>query len=132
MEIVERGYLDLKRINFEKKISNVTVLGIIESMLPKSIRKEWAREVQRKDSVIREANKFESFLEFLLEQKGIMEYQSDYLRAPTFENKGSNRENFNNSKCLIQKNGTHNTEDCTVYLGKSNEDRLDLLKELSA
>ena len=82
VDIVERGYRDLKRINFEREISNVTVLSMIEALLPKLIRKDWSREVKRKDSSITGDNKFHSLLEFLLEQKRIIEYQSDDLRAP--------------------------------------------------
>ena len=81
VNIVERGYKDLKRINFEREMANSIVVSMIEAVLPRHVKREWSREVNQKNSTIDERNKFESLLSFLLEQKRIIEYQNDALRA---------------------------------------------------
>ena len=37
VDIMERGYRDLKRIKFEKEISNATTVSMVEAVLPKFI-----------------------------------------------------------------------------------------------
>ena len=41
VDIMERGYRDLKRIKFEKEISNATTVSMVEAVLPKFILREW-------------------------------------------------------------------------------------------
>ena len=50
VNLIERGHRDLKRINCEREISNATVLSMIEAVLPKTIMREWSREVICKGS----------------------------------------------------------------------------------
>ena len=134
VELVERGYRDLKIVKFEKEISNSTVIGIIEAVLPKFIRREWSREVNRKDSPINEDNKFVLLLDFLLEQKRILEYQDDTLRLPRTQYQNSMKDQHRNEpgNCWIHRNASHNIAECNVYLAKSNEERITCLKENGA
>ena len=69
VDIVEKGYHDLLRVGIELEISNTSTISIIEEKLPKDIRREWSREVNRTDSKVEESNKFPYLLNFLLEQK---------------------------------------------------------------
>ena len=103
LDIVEKGYCDLLRVGIERKISNTSTVSIIEEKLPKDIRGEWSREVNRTDSKVEESNKFPYLLNFLLEQKRIIEYQSMSLHTGGVPIKGySNHldENGDNSNAI--------------------------------
>ena len=52
IDIVEKGYRDLLRVGIEREISNTSTVSIIEEKLPKDIRREWSREVNRTDSKV--------------------------------------------------------------------------------
>ena len=121
VDIMERGYRDLKRIKFEKEISNATTVSMVEAVLPKFILREWSREVNRKDSKVEETNKFDYLLEFLLEQKRILEYQAADLRSSdAYPKKVINRNSAEKVSCWIHKSDSHFIEDCNKYLSKSN------------
>ena len=69
VDIVEKGYHDLLRVEIEREISNTNSVSIIEEKLPKDVRREWSREVNRTNSKVEESNKSPYLLSFLLEQK---------------------------------------------------------------
>ena len=81
VDIVEKGYRDLLRVGTEREISNTSPVSIIEEKLLKDIRREWSREVNRTNSKVEESNKFPYLLNFLLERKRIIEYESMNLRT---------------------------------------------------
>ena len=81
VDIVEKGYRDLLRVGTEREISNTSTVSIIEEKLLKDIRREWSREVNRTNSKVEESNKFPYLLNFLLERKRIIEYESMNLRT---------------------------------------------------
>ena len=49
-------------------------VSIIEEKLPCDIKREWARRVNEVNSKVEDSNKFPFFLEFLLEQRRILEH----------------------------------------------------------
>ena len=82
--MVEAGYRDLERAGIKREISNIATISLIEERLPKDIKREWARRVKGKDSIIDDRNKFENFLEFLLEEKRVIAYESADLRTGSY------------------------------------------------
>ena len=44
VDIVDRGYANLKRLEIETHMSNSITLSIIETKLPSNIRREWSRK----------------------------------------------------------------------------------------
>ena len=147
VDIVEKSYRDLLRVGIEREISNTSTVRIIEVKLPKDIRREWSREVNRTDSKVEESNKFPYLLNFLLEQKRIIEYESMSLCTGGVPIKGyanhldEDGDNSNEIKdeqtvqwkpqfqCWIHSTNKHTIGECKVYLGKQPEDRVRTLKE---
>ena len=60
-------------------MSNSVAVSLMEEKLPKTICREWARKVNKTGSKVSDKNKFPSLLEFLLEQKRIIQYDSAKL-----------------------------------------------------
>lgn len=65
----------------ECEISNNGTVSLIEERLPRGIKREWSREVNKSGSVVEEKNKFPYLLKFLEEQRKIIEYESSDLRS---------------------------------------------------
>ena len=84
VDMVEAGYRDLERAGIKREISNNATISLIEERLPKDIKREWARRVKGKDSIIDDSNKFENFLEFLLEEKRVIAYEPADLRTVSY------------------------------------------------
>ena len=51
VDVVEKGCRDLLRVGIEREISNTSTVSIIEEKLPKDIRREWSREVNRTNQI---------------------------------------------------------------------------------
>ena len=67
-------------MKLEHKLSNATVISLLEEKLPKNIRRDWSKMVNETDNKIDDTNRFPAFLDFLLEQKRIIEYESADIR----------------------------------------------------
>ena len=65
INVIEKGYTDLCRLNLEREISNSVTVSLLEGRLPPTIKREWSREVNKADSKVDPINKFPSFLKFL-------------------------------------------------------------------
>lgn len=50
VEIVQRSYCDLSYMKVEHKLSNTTVISLLEEKLPKNIRREWSKGVTELES----------------------------------------------------------------------------------
>ena len=124
-------------------------VSIIEKKLPNDVWKEWAKLVSFDASEVDKRNKLPSLLQFLLNCKRAIEYDSGSLRSNTFNltarekleedsysdesNMGQQKDtNFPQSKCLFHPNSGHWTDTCNLYLSKSAEERINLLKDKSA
>ena len=148
VDTVEKGYRDLLRLLIEREIPNTNSVSIIEKKLPKDIRREWSREVNRINSKVEESNKFLYLLNFPLEQKRIIEYESmSLLRtggaplkgyANHLDEDGDNNNAIKDEQtvqrkpqfqCWIHSTNKHAIGECKVYLGKQPEDLVKTLKE---
>lgn len=67
-------------MKLEHELSNATVISLLEEKLPKNIRRDWSKMVNETDNKIDDTNRFPAFLDFLLEQKRIIEYESADIR----------------------------------------------------
>ena len=148
VETVEDGYRDLKRLGMEAEITTTSSVSIIEKKLPSDVRRKWAERVSAENSTVDKSNKFPSLLKFLQNQRSAMEYDSASLRATAtpwsspppkaIHHTVAKEENDLNSqraalpKCLIHENGKHSTEDCKVYMSKTLEEKMALLKDKGA
>ena len=77
---IEKAHRDLKRLDFEKEISNSTIASIIEERLPEGIQIEWIRIVtgDKRDEISRD--KFPSLLKLLLTCRERIEYELSEIR----------------------------------------------------
>ena len=142
VDIVEKGYQDLKRMNVEKEMSNATTVSFIEERLPRLIRREWSLKVSQERA--EDTNHFSALMEFLLEQRRAIEYEiMDIRNTPNDSNvvEGSvssinGNENdkeikyhrkTDGYKCWIHKNDDHELESCTQYKNKSPTDKIRFL-----
>ncbi len=82
INILDRGYNDLARIKMESEVSNNATVSLIEELLPRTIRHEWSKEVNKSGSVVKSVDKFPYLLNFLQNQRKIIEYElSSNLRS---------------------------------------------------
>lgn len=138
---VEKGYYDLARIKMESEMSNNATVSLVEERLPRIIRREWSKEVNKSGSMVDPKDKFPHLLKFLQEQRKIIEYELSELRCGQKSRRGEAHmidseetvieENPEEkvSRCLIHNSGTHSTDDCRVYQDKTPEEKVRLLKE---
>ena len=145
-EIVECGYRDLVTIDLEKEITTTSSVSIIEKRLPPDIRNDWAKLVSSDTSSVCRKDKFPSLLKFLLNQKRANEYDSADLRnlaqqainhasvvmEEIDEGDHSDESRTANSRCILHGNARHETSECRLYLAKTFEERMSVLKEKGA
>lgn len=141
VDIVESGYANLKRLGIESEMSNTITLSLIEEKLPNSTRREWSKEVNKKESTVNKDNKFPSFLDFLIEQKRILEYERAELRIGDKNDikEVYNTNNWNNtngqmkrSRCIWHNSNGHTTDQCQNFLASTDEEKVKLIKENQA
>ena len=80
VDIVERAFRDLERLQLDREVSNASTVSLIEEKLPISIRMKWAEKV--KCAIGLTTNKFPHLLQFLIEHKSVIEYAVSSLRCP--------------------------------------------------
>ena len=147
VDIVERGYYDLKRIGAESEISNASTVSTIEERLPSNIKRHWSVRVSKKGSSLEETNKFPLLLDFLLEQRRAIEYETMDIRGVSskhvsFHIDGKTEEideedNDTNTKerkwqyhkCWLHQTNTHDVESCKTFMDKSPEEKIKLIRE---
>ena len=135
VDVIDRGYRDLKKLNLEQELCNSHVLGIIECKLPKNLQSEWYRMIHKEKIKISE--KFVKLLDFLKIERSALEYGMSELRA-YYERKpghihslqGASSHSLSDT-CLIH-NEAHRTENCKTYLTMTISDRYELLKRYFA
>ena len=149
--LVEKSYRDLCRIKMEQEISNSHAVSLVEEKLPERISWEWAREVNKRESKVDERNKFPYLLDFLLEQRRIIKYNSSDIRV----SKDSSRSRVHHveeaeydavdgevhlaeskltdqptgRRCCVHKTDHHTTAECRAFLGLTSEERVKSIKE---
>ena len=144
VEIVDSGYRDLLRIGLEKEITTTSSVSIIEKKLAPDIRKDWAKLVSSDTSSVDKKDKFPSLLKFLLNQKRAIEYDSADLRKSAQQSvnhvnaavkdvgENDQQSRVSNTRCLFHDNAEHETGECRLYLSKSWEERMNMLREKRA
>ena len=151
VNVIERSYRDLMRINMQGEISNSTIVGLIEQKLPPSIKNMWCLEVSDKNTTVDERDKFPPLLEFLLKHRRAIEYSSNDLRTKKSVRIESainhvKEETSNDSEplpqksesrqdddgCWIHETNGHTIYDCRAYLRAAPVERWDLVNEYRA
>ena len=148
VDTVERGYRDLKGAKLEREMSNTSTVSIIEGKLPKMIKQEWSSVINKTGSEVDDKNKFPALLEFLLEQKRIIEYSSAELRNPCSSKnvlacahlfkKTSVEESATKDrspiyfKCWLHKTNSHLINFCNEFLAMDPAAKIQLLRERRA
>ena len=56
VDLIDRGYRDLRKLNVEREMCNSHVLGIIEGKLPKNLQSGWYRTIYKKKMAINKKN----------------------------------------------------------------------------
>ena len=76
INVLERGWYDLKKVDKEKETENVTVITLIEKLLPPNIMREWALKRQNfNDDVL-----FSELSRFLISERKVIEYTEERIR----------------------------------------------------
>ena len=86
VEIIDRGYRDLKRLSLEQEICNSHVLAIIEGKLPREIQIEWHSMIHKQKVDIK--NRLISLYDFLKIERAALEYGMSELRINTEQKYG--------------------------------------------
>ena len=131
---IERGFRDLSRMKIEHEMSNSIAVSLIEEKLPKTIRREWARKVNKTGSKVSDKNKFPSLLEFLLEQKRIIQYDSTgaaahHIDVLDINDTSDNKLKIEQQKCVIHGTTSHFTSDCKSFLALNPDEKIKVVKE---
>ena len=144
VNLIERSYKDLERIDMQAEISNSTVVAMIEEKMPKAVKLQWCLQVCDDNSDVDDRNKFPQLLEFLLKQKRAMEYGSSDLRTIGSNRQGQvninqgnvNRLGLNRENCWLHKEDTsvtsHPIWKCREFISKSVRERMKLVVENNA
>ena len=135
VDTVERGYNELKELDLERELCNATVTKEIENKLPADVALIWYRKVYDPSSVIERINKFPELLKDLKIERDAREY--GYMEANQNMGIRSNEKNrykeddeaVNSKGCYIHKGSNHEIGQCTLYLKKNNEERVEFVKE---
>lgn len=78
VDVIERAYLDLKKLNLSEEMSTVTMVSQIEKLLPSLQKREWTKILQTLDD---KKEMFQELLKYLLEEKQALEYMNDDIRT---------------------------------------------------
>lgn len=77
VNVVERAYLDLNRLNLSAEMNTVTMVSHVEKLLPPVQKREWVKILQ----TIKDKTKlFSELLTYLLKEKQAMEYMDADVR----------------------------------------------------
>ena len=69
--IIEQCYLDLKKVDLEQEMNSVTIVSMIEKILPRSVKRDW---IKLSDDIIDKSSLFPFLLKFLLKEKRVTVY----------------------------------------------------------
>ena len=131
VNVIDRGYTDLCRLNIEKEMSNSITVSMNEEKLLNNIRSERSKKVNKSHSSVDLFDKFPHLIKFLVEQKHPMEYKVAYLRVSSYDFMdsapiyySSQRNESQNgrrglSSCIIHNFARHTTKECNNYLAKT-------------
>ena len=113
INVLERGWYDLKRVGKEKEIENVTVITLIEKLLPPNIMREWALKRPSFD----DDKLFAELSKFLINERKVIEYTEDRIRKNTSGNKiNVHNVSIETSQCTDESNCDKNKEIDSEYI----------------
>ena len=78
VNIIERAFLDLKRQKLEKEMSSVSILSMIEKILPLEQKKEWIKLYK---NLKNKENAFTELMKYLISEKEILEHMEKDIRS---------------------------------------------------
>lgn len=85
INVVERAWLDLKKIDRANEIENSTVVTKIERLLPNSLKREWTHKAQ----ALSDQERFQSLVKFLTGERQVIEYMEDESRTAGMSTKAA-------------------------------------------
>ena len=139
VDIVERAYRDLKRLNLHNEISNASTVSLIEEKLPYDIKLKWGEKVKGSKFSLEydDVNKFPLLMNFLIERKSILEYVGSDLRSSEStsgnvhfaDRQDENTKQNEKSDCWIHQNNSHNIIDCPEFLQMTSDERFECVKD---
>ena len=127
INLIERASHDLDNVKMGSEINNTNVVSMIESKLPKCLALNWYRHIHSSVAEIDRSKKFPSLLKYMITERNALEYGQSDLRLFT-ERKIVSINHVKVVKCLIHKDDSHNTSECSSYLSYTIDQRFDLLK----
>lgn len=84
VDIVERAYLDLKKIKLCVEMNTVTMVTHVEKLLPAVQKREWVNSLQ----IITDRDKlFSELLQYLLKEKQALEYMNSDVKVTDYAGK---------------------------------------------
>ena len=86
VNIIERAFLDLKRLNLEKEMSSVSILSMIEKILPLDQKREWIKLYKNLEN---KEDAFIKLLKYLISEKEILEHMDKDIRSNNTSYKAS-------------------------------------------
>ncbi|XP_066941064.1 uncharacterized protein [Macrobrachium rosenbergii] len=76
---VERGWLDMCKLDLKSEINNTTVISLVEKLLPPTLKREWVLKASESQS----EKEFGKLLEFLEKERKVVEYVQEGVRSST-------------------------------------------------
>ena len=120
VDVVERAYLDLEKLDLSEEMNTVTMVSHIEKLLPPLQKREWTKVLQKLDD---KKEMFQELLRYLLEEKQALEYMNDDIRTTSISSKAHvhsmNLTSEPNTLTLTTLHGKQDKmEECLVNLSK--------------
>ena len=78
IDTIEQCWLDMKRFKLEKEMSTVSVISLIEKVLPRDQKKEWVKIYHKIED---KSKTFPELLKYLLDEKQTLCYMDDDVRS---------------------------------------------------
>ena len=127
VNVIEKGYNDLKLFGLEREFCNATVTCEVESKLSHEVSLAWFRKVYDPKSMIDRNDKFQDLLEFLKVERDAREY--GYFETTKRVNNSIKESNDIIKSCYIHNSDNHTIGQCYGFLQKNNEERVAFVRE---
>ena len=127
VNVIEKGYNDLKLLGVEREFCNATVTCEVESKLPHEVSLAWFRTVYDPKSMIDRNDQFQGLLEFLKVERDAGEY--GYFETTKRVNNYIKESNDIIRSCYIHNSDNHSIGQCYGFLQKNNEERVAFVRE---
>ena len=110
MYVVERSWLELKKLNLAQDMNTTSMVTMIEKLLHKTQKREWVTRMDRRQhSEAKDGSIFEELLSYLLEEKRVIEYMDNDIRGCNV----SNAKQINQTTTKMNERTINDIEDAT-------------------